>query len=143
MSPKQGVRTARCNDDDARLRLRHADSFLIVADLVLEQPDDPLLTLTGVAASLAVLAGIAASDAACCAKLGAHARGQDHDQAIVLLRTVVPGGEAMARDLERLLGLKDDAHYGMLVLPMRRARSAVGWARRLVAAARKAAATGG
>jgi len=39
----------------------------------------------GVAASLAVLAGNAASDARCCAKLGRRARGQDHAGAAALL----------------------------------------------------------
>jgi hypothetical protein len=48
-----------------------------------------------------------------------------------------PSGEAMARDLDRLLALKDDAQYGVLIVSSERARSSVGWARRLVAAARE------
>lgn len=105
MSPRRSGRTAACNRADAGVRLRHAESFLIVADLVLEQADDPILALTSVAASLAVLAGIAAADAACCAALGRPARGQEHDEAGALVRTLEPGGEAMARDLGRLLAL--------------------------------------
>lgn len=95
-----------------------------------------MLALTSVAGSLAVLAGIAAADAACCAALGRRARGQGHDEAIPLARTIQPDGEAMARDLARLLALKDDAQYGVLVLSPARARSAVGWARRIVVTAR-------
>lgn len=136
MSPRRSGRTAACNRADADVRLRHAESFLIVADLVLDQADDPILALSSVAASLAVLAGIAAADAACCAALGRRSRGQNHDEAVVLVRTVEPGGEAMARDLGRLLSLKDDAQYGVLVVSPERVRSAVSWARRLVAAAR-------
>ena len=43
----------------------------------------------------------------------------------------------MARDLGRLLGLKDNAEYGVLIVPRDRAESAVGWARRLVEGARQ------
>ncbi|HEU5061794.1 MAG TPA: hypothetical protein VFT79_01430 [Solirubrobacterales bacterium] len=64
------------------------------------------------AAALAVLAGIAASDAACCAALGRRSRGQDHRQAIELLEQVAPGGAQAAKALRRLLSLKDEAQYG-------------------------------
>lgn len=137
MSPRPGGRTATCDRADTNVRLRHAESFLVVADLVLDQSDDPVLALTSVAASLAVLAGIAAADATCCAALGRRARGQNHEEAVALVRTIEPMGEAMARDLARLLALKDDAQYGVLVVSTVRARSSVGWARRLVAAARE------
>jgi hypothetical protein len=65
------------------------------------------------AAALAVLAGIAASDAACCRVLGMRSRAQDHRQAAALLERVVPGGKTAAKSLERLLNLKDEAHYGL------------------------------
>ena len=120
-----------------QIRLRHAGSFLLVGDLVLAQPDDPLLALTSVAASVAVLAGIAASDTACCASLRRRARGQDHAEAIDLVKSVSPGGEQMARDLARLLSLKDNAQYGVLMVPRDTAESAVAWARRLVENARQ------
>jgi hypothetical protein len=136
VSPRGGGRTAACDRTDAAVRLRHAESFLLVADLVLDQPEDPGLALASVAASLAVLAGIAAADAACCAAIGRRARGQNHDEAIALVGTVARQGEAMARDLARLLALKDDVQYGVLVITTTRARSSVTWARRLVAAAR-------
>jgi hypothetical protein len=42
----------------------------------------------------------------------------------------------MARDLARLLALKDDVQYGVLVISTIRARSSLNWARRLATAAR-------
>lgn len=88
-------------------------------------------------AALAVLAGIAASDAACCAVLGRRARGQDHQQATELLVGITPGGPAMARDLGRLLGIKDDAHHGLLDVGSLRARQALRCAGHLLAAAER------
>ena len=67
-----------------------------------------------VAAGLAVLAGIAAADAACCKALGESSRGPDHRDAASVLRRISPGGEAAANDFERLVGLKDKAHYSFL-----------------------------
>jgi dTDP-4-dehydrorhamnose 3,5-epimerase len=64
------------------------------------------------AATLAVDAGIAAADAACCKALGRRNRSQNHRDAVALLSQVKPGGTEAANGLERLLGLKDDAQYG-------------------------------
>lgn len=108
----------------------------MVADLVLDQADDPNLSLTSVAASLTVLAGIAAADAATCVALGRRSRGQSHADAVSLVKTITPGGEAMAKDLDRLIDLKDDAQYGMIMISRERAKSSIIWARRLVEAAR-------
>jgi hypothetical protein len=98
--------------------------------LVGSQEDE--VATPGVAASLAVLSGIAAADAACCAALGRRVRGQDHREAIDLLGQVAPEGTAMARDLGRLLNIKDDAHYGLLHVSSQRATAALRQARRLV-----------
>lgn len=92
--------------------------------------DDDLAT-PQVASALAVLSGIASSDAACCARLGMRSRGQDHRSAIDLLKTVNPGGEDMAKDLRRLLDLKDNAHYATIMVGEGPAIKAVEWARRL------------
>ena len=135
MSPRSTARTGTCDRNDAVVRLRHADSFLMVADLVLDQPDDPNLALTSVAASLTVLAGIAAADAATCVALGRRSRSQSHVDAVSLVKTITPGGEAMAKDLDRLIDLKDDAQYGMILISHDRAKSSVTWARRIVDAA--------
>ena len=106
----------------------------MTAELVLG--DDSDLATPSVAAALAVLAGIAASDAACCARLGRRPRGQDHATATTLLRTVLPHGEAMAKDLTRLLAAKDESHYGLALVDRAKARRLVGCARRLMDLAR-------
>jgi len=105
-------RTQECTDADAHARLAHARRFLEVAELVAGEGDD--LEYSSAAAALAVLAGIAASDAACCKAFGRRSRGQDHRQAIDLVEQVEPGGRDAARALRRLIALKDEAHYGLL-----------------------------
>jgi len=88
-----------------------------------------------VAAGLAVLAGIAASDAICCARLRSRHRGDDHRKAADLLETAVPDGAKLSASFARLLDVKDEAHYGVIVVSPRKARNAVGWAASLVARA--------
>lgn len=85
-----------------------------------------------------MLAGIAASDAACCARLGVRARGQPHPEAVDLLGTVEPRGADMAKDLQRLLNRKDDSQYGVAFVSAAEAARMVGWARRLLGLARRA-----
>lgn len=111
MSPRNSGHTQRCSDADASSRLRHARKFLEVAELVAGEGDD--IDYASQAAALAVLAGIAASDAACCKALGRRSRGQDHREAVALLEQVTPGGTQAASSLRRLLNLKDEAHYGL------------------------------
>ena len=130
MARKPG-RTRSCTRREAQLRLRQAAQHVEVADLVLADGEFP-----GVAASLAVLAGIAASDAACCARLGEHHRGQDHKAAVALVETVEPGGQQLGKDLKRLLDRKDDAHYGFISVASTEERDMVEWARRMVEQAR-------
>jgi hypothetical protein len=125
-------RTAGCDSAAARIRLRQAQAFVSVAELVFHEPDDDEPPLRGVAAALAVLAGIAASDAVCCARLGKRYRGSDHARAVELLRVVQPDGEALAKDLERLLAIKDHVHYGALTVSHADANAAVARARRMV-----------
>jgi hypothetical protein len=114
----------------ARVRLNQAKAFLEVAELVGGEEDE--LATSDVAAALAVLAGIAASDAACCATMGVRSRGQDHRQALALLAQIAPDGKVLERDLDRLLSIKDDAHYGMLHVSSQRTAAAIKQARRLV-----------
>jgi hypothetical protein len=73
MSPAANGRTQRCSEPHARTRLNHARRFLDVAQLA--AGEDDALDYSSAAAALAVLAGIAASDAACCKALGRRARG--------------------------------------------------------------------
>ncbi|MGI8827906.1 MAG: hypothetical protein ACR2JC_20210 [Chloroflexota bacterium] len=111
MTPKRDPRTQTCSRDDARTRLEHARKFLDVATLIAEPGQD--LEYSSAAAALAVLAGIAASDAACCQILGRRSRGQDHRQAVDLVGQIEPGGAEAAKALGRLLSFKDQAHYGL------------------------------
>ena len=55
----------------------------------------------------------------------------------VLSGTASKDGPAMARDLRRLIDMKDDAHYATRSLALSRAREAVSWARRLYDAAER------
>lgn len=129
------TRTQDCSRQDALSRLQQAESFLEVSQMVIVGVDE--IATPGVAAALAVLAGMAASDAACCTKLKRRARGQHHDEAVALLASVHPHGAQMAKDLERLLNRKDDAHYGLHLLSKSDVEKMVGWAQRIVDSARK------
>jgi hypothetical protein len=129
-------RTQACGRTEARTRLEQADAFVVAAELVLE--DTTAEANSGVAAALAILAGIAASDAACCARLRRRARGQGHEEAVALLQTVEPGGTEMAKDLKRLLQRKDSASYGVSFFALGEARDLLGWAKRLIGRARTA-----
>ncbi len=130
------TRTQPCDRSDALNRLAQAESFLLAAELTVDDDSDD--ATPSVAASLAVLAGIAASDAACCARLGIRARGQSHAEAVELLATVEPRGADMAKDLQRLLNRKDDSQYGLAFVSAGEASRMVTWAKRLVGNARRA-----
>lgn len=128
--PRAGATpTQPCSRADARVRLDQARKFLEVAGLVAGETEIP--ASLSVAAALAVLAGIAASDAACCAALGRRARGQDHRQALPVLAEV-EGGRRASRDLGRLLDLKDAAHYGLIYVSRQKLTGALAQAGRLV-----------
>ncbi|HLG00173.1 MAG TPA: hypothetical protein VI916_06865 [Acidimicrobiia bacterium] len=136
MIARPRTRTQSCDRNDALNRLAQAESFLLAANLIIDDDSDD--ATPSVAASLAVLAGIAASDAACCARLGVRARGQSHPEAVELLGTVEPRGGDMAKDLRRLLNRKDDSQYGVAFVSAGEASRMVGWAERLVGRARRA-----
>ena len=110
MSPRRESRTQDCDENAARARLRDARAQLDLAEVATagSTPEEKKA-----AASCAVLAGIAAADAACCRSLGRRSRSQDHRDAVALVRQISPGGPDAAKQLERLLGLKDQAQYGL------------------------------
>ncbi|MFG1820606.1 hypothetical protein ACGFIF_43085 [Kribbella sp. NPDC049174] len=116
-------RTEECNRPQAAVRLTHARAFLEVADLVGDVDDE--LANENVSAALAVLAGIAAADAACCITLGQRSRGQDHRQAIKLVTQVGSDGQRLGRALKRLLDIKDGAHYGAVYVGAKEAKEAL------------------
>jgi hypothetical protein len=127
---KRTGRTQTCGPAQARARLAHARKFLEVAQVV---ANEELVESLSVAAALAVLAGIAASDAACCRALGRRARGDDHREAAMLLSQIRPGGEGAARALLALIDLKDTAHYGLIHVTHRQLTVATRRASTLVA----------
>jgi hypothetical protein len=136
VSARQPARTQTCGEADARGRLRDARAQLDLADLAGAQstPEEKKA-----AASCAVLAGIASADAACCKALGQRSRSQNHRDAVALVRQVAPGGADAAKQLERLLGLKDQAQYGFedvggqkLSAALRQARALLAFAERVL-----------
>ena len=133
MARPQRVRSA--SGADARVRLRSAAAYLEVAELVLSERDR--VEMPGVAAGLAVLAGIAASDAICAARSGSIHRGEDHRAAADLLREAVHDGKKLAATFQRLIDIKDEGHYGLTIVSAQRARSAVRWAGQMLARAQE------
>ena len=130
------ARQQPCGAADARTRLAHARKFLEVAELV---AGEDVLESRSVSAALAVLAGIAAADAACCAALGRRSRSQNHHDAEALLTQIVPDGKAAAAKLRSLITLKDTAHYGLidvstqkLTAALRQATQLVDWSQSVV-----------
>ena len=110
-----------------------AREFLEVADLVVgEKDEDASPVYASAAASLAVLAGIAASDAACCTVLQQRSRSRNHRDAEQLLAQITPGGKEAASDLRELLNLKDKAQYGFLKMSVPEVQKVMRRANRLV-----------
>lgn len=128
------ARTVRCDEHVRIGRLAKAIQFFEAADTIAAFADakeagDALVTLL-------VHAGVAASDVLCCARLGVHAVGNSHQDAVALLRTIDP---PLARDLSTLLAMKTKAGYSaqsMSAQDRTRAERAAG---RLVEASRAAA----
>jgi hypothetical protein len=126
-------RTQPCNRAHARIRLDNAQKSLEVAELAAGEREIP--ASRSVAAALAILSGIAAADAACCAALARRSRGDDHRQAATLLREIVDG-EPAAKALVDLINLKDTAQYGLIPITARELTTAVRRARTLLEFAR-------
>lgn len=126
---KRSGRTQPCGAAQARTRLAHAQKFLEVAQLVATENFEASLS---VSAALAVLAGIAASDAACCKALGRRSRADDHREAASLLAQITPGGAQAEKGLTALIDLKDTAHYGLIHVSRRQLTTALRRASALV-----------
>ncbi len=122
---------ADCSKAEARNRLEHARLYLEVAEPVLLDESGSEAT---VATGNAVLAGIAAADALCCALVGKRYRGADHRPAAEYLVSVT-GDKALGKALRDLIDIKDQAHYGIDNVKTRRAATAVRRAKVLMAAA--------
>jgi len=61
--------------------------------------------------TLCVHAGIAAADTICARRLGLYSSGENHNEAVALLRRVQPDGPELGGHLAALLGLKTKAGY--------------------------------
>lgn len=87
-------------------RLAKAKQFLEAADLIEpSQADD----IADAYVTMCVHAGIAAADVICCARLGRHHYGDDHAEAVELLKKA--GASDEAKRLAVLLSLKSKAAY--------------------------------
>ncbi|EMD23315.1 hypothetical protein [Amycolatopsis azurea] len=87
--------------------MHKANQFIEAADMIRELADGHE-DVTDAYVTLCVHAGIAASDVICCARLGEHAQGENHDEAISLL---TQADRECAKHLRTLLKLKTKAGY--------------------------------
>jgi len=101
------VRMKNCTPAIITGRVARAEQFLEAAEIVgaLEEDDQDLAAAF---VTLCVHAGIAAGDVLCCKRLGYHAQGQNHTEAVQLLETV---SASAAQSLDVLLRLKTPAGY--------------------------------
>jgi len=113
----------------AETRLSDARAYLQQADISLQLVDGPRRNATVV--SSAVLAGIAACDAACALALGVVSAGA-HDQAVRLLARV-SGSTRAVGDLSKLVAIKTAAQYTGKSMAERHATDAITRALRLIA----------
>jgi hypothetical protein len=103
-------RTTPCDFATKVGRLRKAEQFFDAGETIREVADDAT-DVADAYVTMCVHAGIAAADAICCEVLGEHARGENHEQAVALLKRVRPDGGELARALGTLLGMKTRAGY--------------------------------
>ena len=101
------MRTTPCTQETRRGRFRKAQEFREAAHLLRDVAEDAT-SLGDAYITLCVHAGIAAADVICCGRLAQHARGDNHQEAVGLLRTADPDA---ARHLATLLGFKTKAAY--------------------------------
>jgi hypothetical protein len=123
------TRQTPCGPAEAARKARLARAYLDLAEQAAAQDGDEA---RNVAAGNGVLAAIAASDALTCLRLGRHSRGQDHNEATALLKTIRPDGTSLAKDLSTVLGVKDAAHYGSVFISVATLKSTLRAAGRLV-----------
>jgi hypothetical protein len=90
--------------------------------------------------TLCVHAGIAASDVICCVNLGEHAKGENHSEAIDLLKSA---DKDAAKQLGTLLNLKTKSGYSHTTVTADEFRRACRAASALVEKARRAHASAG
>jgi hypothetical protein len=114
-------------------RLEKAEQFWRVAqdvNILAEGPGEVGDAVT----TLLVHCGIAAADVICCARLGVHARGEQHSEAVTLLEAADAGS---ARHLDSLLRIKTKAGYSHQPVSANDLKKAVRAAEALLVAARQ------
>jgi hypothetical protein len=127
------ARTSPMSAADVQARRQHAHAFLSTAELVVEFGGDAGIESTSnLLGSLAVLAGIASSDAICGHVRRERANGEAHADAVALLRSCSAPDERFAAQLKRLLDAKTTTQYSSAVLGDVRAGELMTAARRLV-----------
>lgn len=99
-----------CTPSTRRGRRGKARQFLDAAETIGELAEDAA-DVADAYVTLLVHAGIAAADVVCCAALGIHAQGENHNEAITLLARV---NRDYANDLRTLLGVKTKAGYSSI-----------------------------
>lgn len=100
------VKSRTCDKEITQGRLAKANGFLAAADDI-EVLDDAG-ELGDAIVTLLVHAGIAAADVICCVRLGHHAQGEKHAEAIALLNQAE---RDVSKHLGTLLRLKTKAGY--------------------------------
>lgn len=130
-------RTHLVTASQVRAYVRKAEEFLAAAVAEIDEGR------TIAATSLAIHVGINAADALTGVRLGRRAAGQNHDEALDLLRQAGPDGTAVAKDLARLLPMKTKTEYEPDDVPLPAAIKAVERARRCVAVAVRVAGSQG
>lgn len=134
MTPRAPNRTTPCTREQAGQRLRQAEAFLGWARAALADERDQVNL--GVATSLAILAGVAATEALCGSSMGYYSRGQNHADAANLVRSIEPGGAALASTFRQLVACKEDTGQAPKALLESSAKAALRQAGDLVSAAK-------
>lgn len=127
------MRTKLCGTAVTRGRLHKANQFLAAAEMIRDLIDDHD-DVADAYVTLCIHAGIAASDAICCAALGEHAQGENHDEAVGLLAKV---DKDIAKHLRTLLGMKTKAGYSHMPMTVDEFKRAGRAAEALVERARR------
>ena len=136
MPPRSRSQTRPASPDDARAYVAKAREYLQAAE-------DALARKHYVAAGgTAVLAGIASADAVAAARSGSVWTGEHSQAPAYVERVGGPDGAATARQLRRLMPLKNRTEYDPAHLTETEATAAVEAACRIMALAEKAAQAG-
>jgi hypothetical protein len=130
------ARISPCTPEIRRARLRKANQFIDAATIIADQSDEE--DIADAFVTLCVHAGIAAADVICCARLGQHAQGEDHTEAVALLSKADRGS---GKHLRVLLGLKTKAGYSHAGATTADAKRAVRAAEALLETARRVSAS--